>query len=81
MSDDSLSIIFVFFQKITCTRKCNLVDVTIYLIGCHTNSTVTYGECFFLFVNTDSNSQIAQFAFVFAHSSQRFQLLSGVNSI
>ncbi len=81
MSDNCLSIIFIFFNKIFCTRKGNLIDIFINFLSRHPYAPVRNRQCFFLFINADINFQLTQFAFELAHRSKRLQLLGSIYSI
>ena len=63
MANDSVGIIFVLVQEVVCTRKCNLVDVLLNLVGCHTYTTISNGNGLGILVNADGNLQVTQFAF------------------
>ena len=81
MSDNVLSIIFVFFQKFLSTRKCNLIDVFVNFFGSHPNAAIRYGQFFLLWINAYPDGQISKFAFELAHGCQCFKFLGSIHSV
>ena len=63
---------FVFFYKFFGSRKSNLVDVFVHLLGSHSNAIVFDGKRFGFFVNHNFNGKIAQFFFNITHRSEGF---------
>ena len=73
---------FLYFS-----RKSSALENAIWLMYFSTSSAVIpipasdNGEGFFLLIHINPDGQVTQFSFKFAHRSQCFQLLSGINCI
>ena len=76
-----IGIVLVFVEEFFRTRESNLVDVFVYLVGCHAHAVVRYGKSTGLFINSHINFQITCFSLVFADRSQSLHLLAGIHGI
>ena len=76
-----IGIVLVFVEEFFRTRESNLVDVFVYLVGCHAHAVVRYGKSTGLFIDCDIDFQIACFSLVFADRSQSLHLLAGIHGI
>jgi len=81
MTNNGLCVVLVFFEKLFCARKSNLIDKLVNFFSCHPYSTITDSDGFFLFVHRYANFQITQFSFKFSNGGQRFKFLGSIYCI
>ena len=79
MADDSL--ILILCEELLGTRKCDLIDVAIDLLGGHTNTAITHRQCLLLGIHADVNLRITQFTLELTFRRERFEFLRGINGI
>ena len=51
MPDNGIRVIFIFFQELFGPRKSNLIDIFVFLLGCHSYFAIRYCHRPFIFIN------------------------------
>ncbi len=81
MSDNRCRIILMFFQKLLCPRKSNLIDILLHFITRHTDTPVRNRQRTCLFVSLHPNFHLPQLSGILTRRSQHFQFLRGIHRI
>ena len=81
MADDGVGVVLVLVEEVVGARECNLVDVLVDFLFCHTEATVADGERALVLVETDVDGQVAQLALEVAFRGIGFELLRGVDGV
>ena len=67
MTDNRIALLLVLLHELLGTRKCNLVDVLLYLLSGHADPCIRYRNGLFLLINIDTDRQIAQLTLEITH--------------
>ena len=76
-----IGIVLVFVEEFFRTRESNLVDVFVYLVGCHAHAVVGNSYRTGLFIDCDIDFQIACFTLELSYRGQSFHFLASVHGI
>ena len=81
MSDDSFCFVFVLSHELFRAGESYLIDVFIYFLGCHANTVVRDGKCFFILIYYYAYARIAQFAFELTYRSECLEFLCSIYGV
>ena len=81
MSNDSRSIVFVLVEEFLGTRKGDLVDILVNLIGSHAYTIVAHSQRLGVLIDFDCNLEVIGLAIESIVVGQCFQFLYGIDSI
>ena len=81
MTDDGIGRILILVEEVCHAREGNLVDVLVYFLSCHSDTTVADGQCAFVSIERDMHGQVTQIPVEIAFFFQCLQLLGSVNGI
>ena len=81
MTDDGFSLVLILAEELLRAGECNLVDILVHLLCCHSYSVILNSEGLFVLVDNDTHTHIAQITFGFAYGSKCLEFLSGIHSI
>ena len=79
MTDDAVGAVLILLKEVRCTRKGNLVDILVNLLGSKTDTIVAYGNC----ICTKGNYYLgsAKFTLELALLVEGLQFLCRINGI
>ena len=81
MSDDCFRLVLILFKEIIDTGESYLVDILVNLLCCHTDATVTDGQCAGFLIQADADTQVTQFTLEVAGCCKCLQLLRGIDGV
>ena len=81
MADDGIRVVLVLVEEVVGSREGNLIDVLLDFVGSHTDAVVTYCDCFSVFIDADTNLQVAHLAFEVAFAGKCLELLRGIDGV
>ena len=81
MTDDGIGILLILVEEVCYTRECNLVDIFIDFLLCHTDTTVADSEGTSLLVERNANGSVTYLTLEVALGSKSLQLLCSIHSV
>ena len=81
MTDYCVGVVLVFVEEVLSSRKGDLIDIFVNVVGCHAYTVIADCERSGIFVNLHIHFQIVGFSAEFAHRSQCLELLCGIYGI
>ncbi len=57
MSDDAAQLVLILLKELPCTRECNLVDIFVNLLLCHSDSVIDNLQCLCILVKLNAHGQ------------------------
>ena len=79
MADDGVCIVLVFLQEVIGARECYLVDIAVYLGGCHAYAAVAHGDG--ILSDCDADGQVTHLTLELALGGKCLEFLAGINCV
>ena len=75
-------LVFIFLKELCCTGKCDLSNILLNFLSCHTKSVIDKLHCFLFWIDNYFNLRFIIFReFIFSHHVQLFQLSDRITSV
>ena len=81
MTDDVGTVLLVLLEELSGSRECNLVDVLVQLLSCHTNTIVTNSECASIWIDLDIDLEILNITLEVTSACNCLELLRSIYCI
>ena len=81
VADDGVCVILVLVEEVVGSRESNLVDVLLDFVSRHADTVIANGNGFGVFIDADTNLQVAHLTLEVAFACKGLELLSGIDSI
>ena len=81
MADYAAELVLVLLEELPCRRECDLVDVLVDLLLCHTYTVIDDLEGLCRFIKLHTHRELSKLCIVFARCGQSLHLLSRIDGI